>query len=250
MSMDRDSKYTDDPYYITPEEEAELEHEEPAGPVTEDDVMEPVMNALDRRREEKLAADEHYASVKSEVAAERALHPEDFYPRPAHGWTCFHCGETFTTPGGAQDHFGETPASVPGCLIKLGNERGLLMALRKVEAERDQAIAQRNSADEAEEAAHGFIVDVRSRFKGAHSVYDAWCMYDSMEGRALAAEAIVREAEKLDPSVVQRARAIVCGPEPKDGLPYDKDELGERGEKGGCSAGCPCGMVVVESGNG
>lgn len=59
----------------------------------------------------------------------------DTYPQPEHGWCCFHCGETFTTPGSARNHFGATPAGVPGCIIKAGDERGLLMALRKVEAQ-------------------------------------------------------------------------------------------------------------------
>lgn len=50
-------------------------------------------------------------------------------------WTCFHCGETFTTPGSARDHFGADPLAEPGCRIKAGAERGLLMALRKAEEE-------------------------------------------------------------------------------------------------------------------
>ena len=60
---------------------------------------------------------------------------DDTYPMPAHGWTCFHCGETFKTPGAAQIHFGFDPSSDPGCRIKVGAERGLLMALRKAEEE-------------------------------------------------------------------------------------------------------------------
>lgn len=60
---------------------------------------------------------------------------DDTYPQPEHGWTCFHCGETFTKPGAARDHFGFDPSSDPACRIKIGAERGLLMALRKVEAE-------------------------------------------------------------------------------------------------------------------
>lgn len=59
----------------------------------------------------------------------------DTYHKPPHGWTCFHCGETFTTVGGAEDHFGKYPSATPGCMIKLGAERGLLMALRKAEEE-------------------------------------------------------------------------------------------------------------------
>lgn len=57
------------------------------------------------------------------------------YQKPEHGWTCFHCGETFTTVGEAREHFGVDPTREPGCIIKvnLGGERGLLNALRKAE---------------------------------------------------------------------------------------------------------------------
>lgn len=60
----------------------------------------------------------------------------DNYNKPPHGWTCFHCGETFTTVGGARDHFGADPSKTPGCMLKVqpGSERGLLMELRKTEA--------------------------------------------------------------------------------------------------------------------
>ncbi len=63
--------------------------------------------------------------------------------KPEVSWTCFHCGETFTTVGSAADHFGESPDREPGCLIdrvaleeggKPERGRGLLMALRKEEA--------------------------------------------------------------------------------------------------------------------
>lgn len=57
----------------------------------------------------------------------------DHYPQPEHGWTCFHCGDTFKTYGSARDHFGFDPSSDPACRIKVGAERGLVMALRKAE---------------------------------------------------------------------------------------------------------------------
>lgn len=69
---------------------------------------------------------------------------DDTYEPPKHGWTCFHCGETFKTFGSARDHFGADPSAQPGCLIdqvaleeggKPERGRGLLVALRKVEAE-------------------------------------------------------------------------------------------------------------------
>jgi len=64
----------------------------------------------------------------------REVEHEFYYPIPPHGWTCFHCGETFTTPGAARDHFGFDPSADPACVIKVGEERGLVMELRRVEA--------------------------------------------------------------------------------------------------------------------
>lgn len=48
-------------------------------------------------------------------------------------WTCFHCGETFTEIESARIHFGSEPESVSGCMIKAGEEHGLLKALREAE---------------------------------------------------------------------------------------------------------------------
>jgi hypothetical protein len=74
---------------------------------------------------------------------------DDTYPKPPHGWTCFHCGETFTTPGAARNHFGFEPSADPACRIKLGAERGLLMALRKLEAENERlTVALHNESAE------------------------------------------------------------------------------------------------------
>lgn len=43
--------------------------------------------------------------------------PYDSYEPPAHGWTCFHCGETFRTEAAARDHFGDRPTYLPACSI-------------------------------------------------------------------------------------------------------------------------------------
>ena len=59
---------------------------------------------------------------------------------PPDGWVCFHCGERFTTVGGAQVHFGRVPSNTPGCLIKAGEARGLLMEVRRLEAEARELI--------------------------------------------------------------------------------------------------------------
>lgn len=54
---------------------------------------------------------------------------------PPLGWTCFHCGETFTTIGAARDHFGCDQLDDPACRIKVGEEHGLVQELRQAEAE-------------------------------------------------------------------------------------------------------------------
>ena len=59
----------------------------------------------------------------------------EHYTAPPGGWTCFHCGETFTTYGLARDHFGFEPSLDPGCRIKAGPERGLLYELRRAEGD-------------------------------------------------------------------------------------------------------------------
>lgn len=60
------------------------------------------------------------------------------FNRPKHGWVCFHCGDVLRTPGEARDHFGFSPASTPACRIKDSGERGLVMALREAEQQRDE----------------------------------------------------------------------------------------------------------------
>lgn len=116
---------------------------------------------------------------------------DDSYEMPEHGWTCFHCGETFTTVGGARDHFGATPDAQPGCLIRvqLGEERGLQMELRKAEAEIASLRAANEQLDYEAGHARAMEMEIGRRFKnGARSVQDAFNLFDSMEGRALAAE--------------------------------------------------------------
>lgn len=72
----------------------------------------------------------------------------DTYPQPAHGWTCFHCGQTFHTPGRARDHFGADPLKLPACRIKYGDEMRLVIALREAEDERDAATARADAAEQ------------------------------------------------------------------------------------------------------
>jgi hypothetical protein len=130
------------------------------------------------------------------------------YPMPKDGWVCFHCGERFTTLGSAQDHFGSTPESRAGCLIdrvalEAGTDtqrgRGLLMELRRVEGERDewmnQALAGRNEIEALECRVESLTTAMKSYkpFRECDSIRDVFFVFDSMEGRAIAAEERLKE---------------------------------------------------------
>ena len=115
------------------------------------------------------------------------------YPAPIHGWCCFHCGENFTTVGAARDHFGGNIYDTPGCMIRVqvGEERGLLMELRKAQAEVERL--RRDIEDEvsSERARSLWLSGMLAQYKPflkCWTVQDVFNVYDSMEGRALAAE--------------------------------------------------------------
>lgn len=121
------------------------------------------------------------------------------YQMPSDGWTCFHCGETFTTWVGARDHFGATPGDRAACLIKLGDERGLVMELRKAEQRAEEQMERALQAERdlehtqcivssLSDSMHGF-----KPFQKCNSINEVFFVYDSMEGRALAAEEKLRE---------------------------------------------------------
>jgi hypothetical protein len=108
---------------------------------------------------------------------------KDTYPMPAHGWTCFHCGETFTTPGGARAHFGFDPSQDPACRIKLGAERGLLGALRKAEA--DAADAWAAIGNESTEAARAYYAQAARHREQLTAVEEAGYERGLADGRAV-----------------------------------------------------------------
>lgn len=136
---------------------------------------------------------------------------EDTYNAPPHGWTCFHCGETFTTPGSARDHFGTTPDEKPGCVLKveLGGQRGLIMELRRLQDQVRDLLADVSDETTFYRDYHAKLAsDVQQfkPFKKCRSLTDVFNEFDSMEGRALAAEEQVVDLRRR---VRLMARALV-----------------------------------------
>ena len=64
---------------------------------------------------------------------------------PLHGWTCFHCGETFVDKTTAADHFGADEFAKAACVIKAGAERGILHALRDAERQAAEIVMRLES---------------------------------------------------------------------------------------------------------
>ena len=100
--------------------------------------------------------------------------------RTKHGWTCFFCGETFTTPGSAQDHFGAAQFGNAACQIKAGEERGLVMALRRAEAE---LASYRSEDSEKDRAMHRMQSDHHEALRRAEEEGYARGLRDARELR-------------------------------------------------------------------
>jgi hypothetical protein len=74
---------------------------------------------------------------------------KDVFPPPAHGWTCFHCDETFCIVALAMDHFGVDQGAEPACKIKVGDERNLVSRIRDLEAQLARYRAEDSDTDRA-----------------------------------------------------------------------------------------------------
>lgn len=131
----------------------------------------------------------------------------DTYLMPPHGWTCYFCGETFKTPGAAADHFGSDLDDRPAC-IEFGEKgtRGLVMAWRKAESR------ARRAEQKIEDTEYMHSVDAGNwnRIIGLKRAHDVAFELDCMEGRALAAEAIIDDIAKRWPALVEASRRRIC----------------------------------------
>lgn len=130
------------------------------------------------------------------------------------GWVCFFCGECFTEETTAQEHFGPTPDFLPVCLDRATHDAtALLTRARTAEAECAQQVSRVIEAEFREEAVLAQLSSLGTHFPGAISVYEAWCQFHVMEGRALAAEALLREIDKSAPQEYSKAWDAVVGGE-------------------------------------
>jgi hypothetical protein len=106
------------------------------------------------------------------------------------GWQCFHCGEIFTTVGGARNHFGATPDAKPGCMVRvqIGDERGLQMELRKVEQQRDELQKAVNALSHQIALANGTVLLARQQRDAALAGLSRIAKYPLTRADELSAE--------------------------------------------------------------
>lgn len=101
----------------------------------------------------------------------------DTYETPPHGWTCFHCGETFKQERQARWHFGATATARPGCMLRVDpfEERGFLKLFRR-EEERAAALEAENAAlrRELEPLAHEAERYDPPADDGSEDLLEAW----------------------------------------------------------------------------
>lgn len=141
-----------------------------------------------------------------------AKHPDDTadtYPMPEHGWLCFHCGEHFPgTDKGlrqAERHFSNAPSLPPECLDANSPARKLARRARVAEAQAERYRRERDDANELCGAAEVRLADLKRKY-GWSSTHNALMEFDSLQGRALVAELMVKYFEARYPGVVAKAR--------------------------------------------
>ena len=108
-------------------------------------------------------------------------------------WVCFHCGFSSADRIEAAGHFGEFGDEFPICLTwaKLNADDRLQEYQNitgELNREREENLRMRSQIEGLEYRLYDFEILLGSRFKGCKTINDAFNLYDSMEGRALAAE--------------------------------------------------------------
>lgn len=108
-------------------------------------------------------------------------------------WTCFHCGFSTADPKEASAHFGDNDEGTALCQdwaeMNTDERAGAFQgAVQELNGEREENAKLRTANEGLEYQVNGFAIDIGQYFKGCQTPYEAFCKFDSMEGRALAAE--------------------------------------------------------------
>lgn len=121
-------------------------------------------------------------------------------------WRCFHCDFVTNDPKEAEAHFGDRDDAEefkPLCRWwerMSDNERAeaLQDVIVQLNEERRENMQHRTAIEGLEYQVSTLPATISSYrpFRNCNSMYDVFCVYDSMEGRALAAEEKLRNLEE------------------------------------------------------
>ena len=128
-----------------------------------------------------LLANQRIAQLEAEVAAEKRV------------WRCFHCGFETSDRKEASGHFGEFGEEYPLCIhwadLDADGKASEFQSINaELEGEHEENLKLRQQVEQLEYLTGSQEADISSRFKGCRTINEAFFKYDSMEGRALAAE--------------------------------------------------------------
>ncbi len=133
-------------------------------------------------------------------------------------WVCFHCGAGFNNEDLAREHFGLSVEDLPACVEMLTEGQSKLIG--EVHHLRYENRILEEKLDEAEDSI-AFAALTFQRFDGARDEFEARGNFESIQGRALTAEAVLKLLNQTHPNIVAAARATVCGEDPeKDAWRY------------------------------
>lgn len=99
-------------------------------------------------------------------------------------WVCYHCGWVCNTRAEGLDHFGYDESEMPTCIVVATETQQAIVEDRRFW--KNRALRAEDDLEQAEHIASSFTWDLRSKFKGAKSVTEAWQKYETLEGENLA----------------------------------------------------------------
>ena len=125
-------------------------------------------------------------------------------------WRCFHCGFETSDKTEASGHFGEFGEEYPLCIhwsdLDADGKASEFQSINaELECAREENLKLRQQVEQLEYLTGSQEADISSRFKGCRTINEAFFKYDSMEGRALAAEERIAALE----TALQVAREFI-----------------------------------------
>lgn len=128
------------------------------------------------------------------LASEKKLQTKQQVQQPII-WICFHCGFETSDRDEAESHFGDMDDFEPLCkhwsrMTAEDRAGEIQSAIQELNGERRRVESLQIANEGLQYRVDSLEASIQSYkpFRECRNIHDVWCLYDSMEGRALAAE--------------------------------------------------------------